>query len=252
MDDILDDEFFGGSLEDEFSTKVDKESKKESLINKIEESDIEIYLPKVMGDNVPIEFQSLVDKWLAVYKRLPPLDYDKIQKELPELSVKSTPTSSLQMINQQLQRVQACKDRLAEIYQNVNFCYTFKKRAVNVLSDSWGRFASGSSADKRKSDCAYRLSDFSKDLAFIESLQNVCDHILKNLDSVNNNLSRQITIIQSQLKLMDIGRGALPDFDFNKNRMNNDAFDDIGEKIEDKDDVLEGENGSRDAEEYTF
>jgi hypothetical protein len=57
-----------------------------------------------------------------------------------------------------------------------------------------------------------------------------CEHVLKNLDSNSNALSRQITIIQSQLKIFDIGRGALPDFDFNKSSFN-DAFESVGSPI---------------------
>ena len=35
----------------------------------------------------------------------------------------------------------------------------------------------------------------------------------KNLEGLQENLSRRITIFQLQLKLHDIGRGALPDLD---------------------------------------
>ena len=241
-DDIFNDDFLIDDLinDPEESLEITSPEEDTNDLDKNDESK-DLYLPKIMGSDIPLEFQYIVDRFLEVYKTLPFIDYEEYSKELSLLSTKQVPTTTLQMINSQLQKVQSCKDRLAEIYQDVIKSYSFKKRAVNILSDAWGKFASGSSSDKRKSDSAYRLSEFYLDLARIEALNGECDHVLKNLDSLNNNLSRQITIIQSQLKLYDIGRGSLPDFDFNKGNFN-DAFSSLGDSYNDDKDMIEKNN----------
>jgi hypothetical protein len=194
-------------------SESEQSEQSEQLINTDEGRDIS-GIPVLIGGNVHPDYKQVVDRIVFSYKKLPEIDYDKTYEELSQLNVKSQPTPTLQAINQQLQRVQGYKDRLSEIYKDVTRSYLFKKRAVNILSDALGRFSDAKSADKRKSDCVFMLSDFHRDLAEIEALSGTCDHILKNLDSFNNNLSRQITLIQSQLKIMDIGKGTLPDMDF--------------------------------------
>jgi len=88
---------------------------------------------------------------------------------------------------------------------------------VDILKESWGKYTDEKNAEKRKGDGAFRLSDFEVDFAQVESLFRAITHIVRNLDSLHDSLSRRITIYQSLLKLHDVGRGALPDFDFDKN-----------------------------------
>jgi hypothetical protein len=207
-------------------------------------------LPKIIGE-VPKEYKDMVDRFIDMYQDLPLINYNDLYSELADLNVDSRPTPTLQLINLKLQKVQASKDRLAEIFQEVIRCYTFKKRAVNILSESWNKFAEGTSADKRKSDSSFKLSEFHADLAKIESLYNVCEHILRNLDSQSNSISRQITIIQSQLKMFDMGRGSLPDFDFNQSSLN-EGFESLGDNIESKNIVDFDESQKINAEELSF
>jgi hypothetical protein len=87
---------------------------------------------------------------------------------------------------------------------------------VDILKDSWGKFTLEKNADGRKGDSAYRLSNFSIDLANTESLIKTCNHILKNLDSAHESLSRRISVYQLIMKLDPFSRGSLPDHDFNK------------------------------------
>lgn len=238
-DDIFDD----GFLDDVASEPMDKEigstHQECSVVDetKSEERD-DIRMPKLIGDDYPDAYVDVVNRFLEIYQTLPKINYDEIHKEVANLNVDSKPTPTLQLINLKLQKIQGSKDRLSEIYQEIVRCYTFKKRAVNILSDAWSKFADGSSQDKRKSDSSFRLSEFHADLAQIEALYNVCDHILRNLDSQSHAISRQITIIQSQLKLFDMGRGALPDFDFNQYSLN-DGFDSLGDSSVGNDGLIE-------------
>lgn len=170
--------------------------------------------PKLMGVDYPRAYVDMVERVLNHYRSLPVLDYDKIYKELSQLSVNSCPTPTLQVINQELQKVQAAKERVSEILTDILRCFTLKKRTVDILREAWGNYSSEKSADKRKGDAVFRLSDFDMDFAQVESAIKVASHVCRNLDSLQENLSRRITIFQLQLKLHDMGRNALPDFEF--------------------------------------
>lgn len=173
-------------------------------------------LPDLVGDNYPEAYVKMVNRIKAQYAFYPKLDYDKIYAEVTELSIKSSPTPTLQVLNDELHRVQSAKDRLSEILIDVIKCYNFKKRAVDILKDSWGKFTDEKNTEGRKGDATFRLSDFLADFAETEALSKTCDHILKNLDSLHDSLSRRITIWQLIIKLRDIGRGGMPDHDYDR------------------------------------
>lgn len=171
--------------------------------------------PDLMGNEYPPEYIKIVERIKIQYRLLPCLDYDAIYSEIRELSIKSSPTPTLETLYDELYKVQAAKDRLAEILIDVIKCYNFKKRAIDILKDSWGKFTLEKNAEGRKGDAAFRMSHFMIDFSTTESLSKSCEHIFKNLDSLQDNLSRRITIWQSLLKLRE-GRMALPDYDFDK------------------------------------
>ena len=182
-------------------------------------------IPKIFGGPMPSEYKQIVDRWLSVYKRLPVVDFEAVYNELGLLAVDSTKTPTLQHLNEQLQQVQASKDRLAEIMKDILLAHTIKKRAVDVLKDAWGRFTSERNAESRKGDSVVRVSDFERDFAEIDGLLKACNHILKNLDSLHENLSRRVSVIQLEVKIHDMGRGGLPEFSFN--RIDPDDYEDL-------------------------
>jgi len=171
--------------------------------------------PDLVGDDFPPDYIKIVNRIKVQYGLLPSLDYDAIYKEMSDLSVKSCPTPSLEVLNDELHKVQAAKDRLSEILIDVIKCYNFKKRAVDILKDSWGKFTLEKNTEGRKGDATFRLSHFLTDFSRTEALSKSCDHVLKNLDSLQDNLSRRITIWHLLLKLRE-GRMSLPDHDFDK------------------------------------
>jgi hypothetical protein len=171
--------------------------------------------PSLVGSDYPPEYLRIVNRINAQYALLPVLDNDLIYKEISDLTIRSSPTPTLEVLNDELHKVQSAKDRLSEILINVIKAYNFKKRAVDILKDAWGKFCSEKNAESRKGDASFRLSFFLIDFAETESLFKSCDHILRNLDSLQDNLSRRITIWQLILKLRE-GRMALPDYDFGK------------------------------------
>lgn len=173
-------------------------------------------IPSLRGEGYPSDYIAMAERVKWQYEMLPKLDYDAIYQELAELSIKSCPTPTLQVLNDEIQKVQGAKDRVAEIFIEVVKCYNFKKRAVDILQDAWGKFTTEKNADARKGDAAFRLSNFMLDYASTEALLKASTHVLKNLDSLHDSLSRRITIYQLTMKLQDIGRSALPEYDFDK------------------------------------
>jgi len=197
-----------------------------------DESDI----PQLMGDDYPLQYIDLVDRVQYQYKCLPVLNYKEIYEELSDLAIKSNPSPTLQGINDEIQKVQAAKERLSEIYRHVERNFFLKKRSVDIIESAWAKYTNEKSADKRKGDAVLRVSNFTIDFALVEACYRVCQHVIKNLDSCHESLSRQITVNQLLLKMNDFSRGGLPDYDFedrkrqnsedNENNENNDGNDD--------------------------
>ena len=171
--------------------------------------------PDLEGSDFPPEFIRIVDTIKKYYSTLPHLNYDDIYKEIADLTIISHPTPTLEVLNDELFRVQASMSRLSQILLDVIKCYNFKKRAVDILKDAWGKFTAEKNTEGRKGDAIVRTNKFMMDFAATESLMKACDHIFKNLDGLQDNLSRRITIFQLTLKMRE-GQMALPDLDFGR------------------------------------
>lgn len=182
--------------------------------------------PQIIGSaTLPEHFSTLLKRIKTQYSNLPSLRYSDIYKELSQLTVKTVSTPTLQTINRELEKAQAAKDRISEIEMQVNQCLMLKERIVDILMESWAQFTDGKSADVRKGDAAFRFANFQIDLAMTESLSKGCKMIMQNLCSLQDTLSRKITSIQLQIKLMDLGRTALPDFQFSDSYVGLDKVD---------------------------
>jgi len=203
-------------------------------------------IPALVGQDYPIEFKTLVERVQYQYKCLPILNYPEIYEELSDLAIKSHPSPTLQIINDEIQKVQAAKERLSEIYRDVERNFFLKKRSIDILESAWAKYTSEKSADKRKGDAVMRVSNFVTDFALTECCYRVCQHIIKNLDSCHESLSRQITVNQLLLKMNDYGRGGLPDYDYEDKKRENDesmVSDDLSDDlIDDSNDSIDDSN----------
>lgn len=213
----------GNCFTETTTTAVDKNEQPMPVINSSVEPNVvaenikDDGIPVLRGSGYPEDFISMTERIQRMYRMFPILNYDELYKELRDLSVQSAPTPTLQVLNDEIQKVQAAKDRLSEIYMEVVKHYHFKSNAIKILQESWGKFTSEKNAEGRKGDAAFRLSNFSLDFAQVESMYRACMNILRNLDSAHDTLSRRITVIQLTMKLHDVGRGgSLPDYDFVK------------------------------------
>jgi hypothetical protein len=173
-------------------------------------------LPNLIGEDVPEEYKEIYLSFRQQYAMLPVLNYKEIYSELGDLSIESTPSPTMQVINDEIQKIQGCKDRLSQIYNDVCQNFYFKKRAVDVLEKSWAKYTHEKNSEKRKGDAAAKVSLFYEDFARTEACFHVCQHILKNLDSNHESLSRRIMVNGQLLKMNDYGRGGgIPERDYN-------------------------------------
>lgn len=216
-----DDFLSGGSdfFKPKSETKSDKPITTDVINDNVEYTNI---APMLLGDGYPKEFIDLSERIRRGYVLLPKLRIEDIYSELAELTIKTSQTPTLQTINRELEKSQAAKDRITEIDIQITQCVMYKERVVELLTDAWNKFSDEKSADKRKGDTAFRLANFYIDLVRVESVQKACKSVLLNLCSLQDTLSRRITNIQLQLKLMDIGRTSMPDFDFSSRLSNAD------------------------------
>jgi len=172
------------------------------------------YLMKIEG--IPEDFKNMADRLVAQYEHLPVLDYDEIYRELGQLSVHSSPTPTLDVINAELEKVQSARDRLSEIYVNIVINLEVKKRVVDSLQTAWGNFSQGKSAEKRKGEASFLISLFEADLSQVSAVFKAVDVIYGNLEAIYNTLRTKVSVIQSQIRTFDVGRGNMPDINFDK------------------------------------
>lgn len=175
-------------------------------------------LPKLMGDlkGIDPDYIVMAERILSQYKTLPSFG-DSIFQEIKELKVADNETPTPHALMLALEKTQAAKERLGEIFLDVVKAHTFKKRAIDILKDSYGKFAQAKNAEARKGEAAFIVSDFEIDFATLDSLFRACLHILKILDDRQDSLSRRISVWQTQIKFVDNNRGISPDFNYDKN-----------------------------------
>lgn len=205
-------------------------------------------LPKLQGSGYPNEFLEMVETVYAYYRMMPAVDYVSTMNELIGLTIKSIPTPTLQSINQELQKVQAVKERISEIMRSIIPMHTIKKRQVEILKESWLRHAVGKSVEQRKADAVFRMFQFESDYMSTDALLKTAMHITKNLDSIQEILSRRITIVGLELKMHDLGRHGLPDYNFGGQSLELESQKLTGDPVLNEDD----EDGPLEADELQF
>lgn len=194
-------------------------------------------IPNLLGSDYPKEFLNMVELVRSKYEEFPSLNYEELYEELSSLSVNVSESPTLQHINLQLQKLQSIKERVSEITALVLRSHGNKKRYVALLQEAWMKYSSETSADKRKADSAYRMSEFELDFLAVDALFKTSSHIAKNIETTQEILSRRITIAGLQIKMLDLGRNSVPDYEFNDGG----SLDDLTKK---DDEVLEAEEGS--------
>jgi len=190
------------------------------------------------------DFQRIVDKSSQLLVSLGPAeeDYSKTYDELRNLNVVVSPNPSLQQISVEIQKVQSAKDRVSQILVDVHRNFIVRKRVCELLREGWSAFSNQTSAEKRKGESFLKMRQFIESASEAESLYKATAHIMKNLDSKHESLSRQVTVYNLALKLNDFSSGS---FDRNKQVAGAvfGAQKDIGNDLKDDKDLDDKKDG---------
>ena len=164
-------------------------------------------VPQLHSADTPDDFNSAVVSAQEIISKLDPLDYEGLHKEMSALNVPTTDNPSLQKLQEDIQRVQAAKDRMATIIISADAEFRTRNRCSDLLKESWMKFSSESAADKRKADATLRMSQFIQSAGQAEVLYKTAQRVMENLNDKQWSISRQVTIFQELIKLRDINRG---------------------------------------------
>lgn len=151
--------------------------------------------------DAPEDFKKILDKANVMIGRLKRMDRKEIYDEIRLLNVSISENPSLQQINVEISKVQAAKDRLSEILINAHSNFIILKRICELLTDGWTVFSDKNSAEKRKGEAGLKMYQFAELSSESEAIYKAAAHILKNLDSKQETLSRQVTVFALLLKL---------------------------------------------------
>lgn len=153
--------------------------------------------------DVPEDFKKILEKANGMLGRLKRMDRKQIYDELRLLNITISENPSLQQINIEISKVQGAKDRLSEILVNAHSNFIVAKRIYELLTEGWTVFSDKNSAEKRRGEAELKMYQFAEFAAESEAVYKATAHILKNLDSKQETLSRQVTVFALLLKLSD-------------------------------------------------
>lgn len=145
-----------------------------------------------------------------IINTLDKMDRYKLRQEMSEMNVELHQNPTTKDLNEGLAKAQAYKDRLAEIYTSALREFKIRERCVEMLLDAYNVVSKGSSADKRKGEATMKYPMLLIQLEGAETFLKEVDHILNNVKSSMEALSRQVTLMQIQLQLGEIRRGEKP------------------------------------------
>jgi hypothetical protein len=162
----------------------------------------------------PCTIQDIEDMVKAMLATLPKIDRDKLREEMSKMDVPTFQTPTTFDINKGLAVAQAYKDRLVEIYMNAQRDYKLRKRCLDMLFDAYNVISKGASADKRKGEATMKYPIMLLNLEASETFMEEIEQIMANIKSAWDSISRQGSIIQSQIQLGEY-RKRVPDMQSN-------------------------------------
>lgn len=150
------------------------------------------------------DYERIVKSMSARLDRLPSLDYDMLRAELSKLNVRLSEQPTLDSMSSDMQRIQAAKDRANEIVKDAVTNFLVRKRVTEILVMGWMKFSEEKSSDKREAEAQLKLSQFLMDAVEAESFFKTATHIMANLQSQQDTISRQVTCFSLLLKTNDV------------------------------------------------
>lgn len=159
--------------------------------------------PQLEPTNDISDFERVATRMAKKLEASRVVDYETVYAELPKLTVRLEEDPSLQQLSLEMQKVQAAKDRVAELLKHAVRNALLHKRVGEVLLKGWNRFSNEKSSDKREGEAMIKLSQFIEAEIEAESFYRTISGVMKNLDSQHEAVSRQISCLSLTLKLRD-------------------------------------------------
>lgn len=153
------------------------------------------------------ELEKMVNQIIAT---LPRLNVRKLRLEMEGMQVGLQQNPTTLDLNAGLSKAQGYKDRLAEIYTMALREFKTRKRCVDLLFDAFNHVSKGSSADKRRGEATMKYPMLLLHMEAAETFLDEVEHILHNIKSAMEAISRQVTLMQIQVQLGEVRRGAQP------------------------------------------
>lgn len=149
----------------------------------------------------PITQSDLEKDVEAVFNSLPKLDRNKLRKEIDEMEYEVPQMPTTFDINKGLSITQSYKDRLTEILTLATREHRVRKRYMEMLVLANSVTSKQSSADKREGEAMLKYSVWAIQLEASEIFVKEVEQILANIKSASDAISRQGSMIQSQISL---------------------------------------------------
>lgn len=153
------------------------------------------------------ELEKIVDSILAT---LPKLNRRKLRLEMETFQVSLNQNPTTHDINEGLAHAQGYKDRLAEIYMMALREFKTRNRCVELLFDANNVISKGKSADVRRGEATMKYPMHLIQLEGAETFLKEVEHILQNVKSAHEAISRQASVMQIQLQLGEVRKSSGP------------------------------------------
>ena len=141
--------------------------------------------------------QTLTDKLI----QLGEIDYEGYRNRLRQLSSPMSDSLDPDILANDLKRIQAFKDSAVEIVRELTKVHLTYKRVVKLLTKGWPKYSVEKSAEKREGEALLKFSNYIMAENDAESAYLHAVGIMENLESQQENVSRQIQCAQISSKI---------------------------------------------------
>lgn len=136
-----------------------------------------------------------------ILNSLPKLDRGSLRLEMNGMFVTVSENPTTKELTEGLAKTQAYKDRLSEIYMLANAEYKTRKRCTEMLIDAYSVTSKGSNSEKRRGEATMKYPNIIIAYHASEVFLEEVEHILANIKSAADIISRQVSVMQIQLSL---------------------------------------------------
>lgn len=158
---------------------------------------------KLEKTETPEDYEATVLKMANHIMASGNVDYEMYKEELRGLSVRLDNVFSPQELANDLAKIQGLKDRAIEIVRILTENYLVQKRAIEILTQGWSKYSQEKSADKRTGEAQLKLSGFIMESVKAEFAYKHALGVMRNLESQQETVSRQISCVQAAAKILD-------------------------------------------------